>query len=33
VLAASSPQMIRGAVIQGLAPLIFLIGVLYLRLS
>jgi putative membrane protein len=33
VLAASSPQMIRGAVIQGLAPLIFLIGVLYLRLA
>ncbi len=33
VLAASSPQMIRGAVIQGLAPLVFLLGVLYLRLS
>ena len=33
VLAASSPQMIRGAAIQGLAPLIFLLGVLYLRLS
>jgi len=33
VLAASSPRMMRGAVIQGLAPLIFLIGVLYLRLS
>ena len=33
VLAASSPQMMRGAVIQGLAPLIFLLGVLYLRLS
>ncbi len=33
VLAASSPQMIRGAVIQGLAPLIFLLGVFYLRLA
>lgn len=33
VLAASSPQMIRGAVIQGLAPLVFLLGDLYLRLS
>jgi putative membrane protein len=33
VLAASSPQMIRGAVIQGLAPLVFLLGVLYLRLA
>jgi putative membrane protein len=33
VLVASSPQMIRGAVIQGLAPLIFLLGVFYLRLA
>ena len=31
VLAASSPGMIRGALIQGLPPLIFLAGALYFR--
>jgi len=31
VLAASSPGMIRGALIQGLPPLVFLAGALYLR--
>ena len=29
VLAASSPQMMRGALIQGLPPLIFLLGAAY----
>jgi putative membrane protein len=33
VLAASSPQMLRGALIQGLPPLIFMLGVLRLRLG
>ena len=31
VLAASSPSMIRGALIQGLPPFVFLAGVLYIR--
>jgi putative membrane protein len=31
VLAASSPGMLRGALIQGLPPLAFLAGTLYLR--
>ena len=33
VLAASSPQMIRGALIQGLPPLVFLAGLAYMRLG
>jgi putative membrane protein len=33
VLAASSPQMMRGALIQGLPPLVFLLGVAYTRLG
>jgi putative membrane protein len=33
VLAASSPQMMRGAVIQGLPPLCFLLGAAYTRLG
>ena len=33
VLAASSPGMIRGAVIQGLPPLVFVAGCLYARLG
>ena len=33
VLAASSPQMIRGAAIQGLPPLVFLLGAAYTRLG
>lgn len=31
VLAASSPQMMRGALIQGLPPLVFLLGAVYMR--
>ncbi len=31
VLAASSPQMLRGALIQGLPPLVFLLGAAYTR--
>lgn len=31
VLAASSPQMLRGALIQGLPPLAFLLGAVYMR--
>jgi putative membrane protein len=31
VLAASSPQMLRGALIQGLPPLVFLLGAVYMR--
>ena len=33
VLAASSPGMVRGALIQGLPPLVFLAGIAYTRLS
>ena len=33
VLAASSPQMMRGALIQGLPPLCFLLGAAYTRLG
>ena len=33
VLAASSPQMIRGALIQGLPPLVFLLGAAYMGLA
>ena len=33
VLAASAPQMMRGALIQGLPPLVFLAGAAYLRWS
>ena len=33
VLAASSPKMIRGALIQGLPPLVFLLGAAYTRLG
>jgi putative membrane protein len=33
VLAASSPQMMRGALIQGLPPLVFLLGAGYTRLG
>ena len=33
VLAASSPQMLRGALIQGLPPLGFLLGAAYTRLG
>ena len=33
VLAASSPQMLRGAAIQGLPPFVFLAGAAYLRWS
>jgi hypothetical protein len=33
VLAASSPQMLRGALIQGLPPLVFLLGAVYIRSS
>ena len=33
VLAASSPQMMRGALIQGLPPLVFLLGAVYTRLG
>ena len=33
VLAASSPKMIRGALIQGLPPLVFLAGAAYTRLG
>ena len=33
VLAASSPQMMRGALIQGLPPLCFLLGATYTRLG
>jgi len=33
VLAASSPGMMRGALIQGLPPLVFLAGFAYARLS
>jgi putative membrane protein len=33
VLAASSPGMIRGALIQGLPPLVFVAGCLYTRLG
>lgn len=31
VLAASSPQMLRGALIQGLPPSVFLLGAVYMR--
>jgi len=31
VLAVSSPQMMRGALIQGLPPLVFLLGAVYMR--
>jgi hypothetical protein len=31
VLGASSPQMLRGALIQGLPPLVFLAGIIYIR--
>jgi putative membrane protein len=31
VLAASSTQMLRGALIQGLPPLVFLLGAVYMR--
>ena len=31
VLGASSPHMLRGALIQGMPPLIFLAGILYIR--
>jgi len=33
VLVASSPKMLRGALIQGLPPLVFLLGVAYTRLG
>ena len=33
VLAGSSPGMIRGALIQGLPPLVFVAGCLYMRLG
>jgi putative membrane protein len=33
VLAASAPSMIRGALIQGLPPLVFLAGLAYVRLG
>ncbi len=33
VLAASSPKMLRGALIQGLPPLAFLLGAVYIRSS
>ena len=33
VLAASAPQMMRGALIQGLPPLLFLAGAAYARWS
>ena len=33
VLASSSPQMMRGALIQGLPPLVFLLGAAYTRLG
>ena len=33
VLAASAPQMMRGALIQGLPPLCFLLGAAYTRLG
>lgn len=33
VLAASAPQMMRGALIQGVPPLIFLAGAAYMRWS
>ena len=33
VLAVSSPQMLRGALIQGLPPLVFLLGAAYTRLG
>ena len=33
VLAASSPQMMRGALIQGLPPLVFLLAAAYTRLG
>jgi putative membrane protein len=33
VLAASAPQMMRGALIQGLPPLVFLLGAAYARLG
>ena len=33
VLAASSPGMVRGALIQGLPPLVFLAGIAYTRLG
>jgi putative membrane protein len=33
VLAASSPQMLRGALIQGLPPLVFLAAAVYARLA
>lgn len=33
VLAASSPQMMRGALIEGLPPLVFLLGAAYTRLG
>lgn len=33
VLAASSPKMLRGALIQGLPPLMFLLGAIYTRSS
>ena len=33
VLAASSPKMLRGALIQGAPPLVFLLGVVYIRWS
>jgi putative membrane protein len=33
VLAASAPQMMRGALIQGLPPLVFLAGAAYMRWS
>jgi putative membrane protein len=33
VLAASSPKMLRGALIQGLPPLVFLLGAAYTRLG
>ena len=33
VLAVSSPQMMRGALIQGLPPLVFLLGAAYTRLD
>jgi hypothetical protein len=33
VLAASSPRMMRGALIQGLPPLLFLLAAAYTRLD
>ena len=31
ILAASPPQMLRGALVQGLPPLVFLLGAVYMR--